>query len=270
MLDINNFFYDKKIFFLDLDGTVYLGDRLISGADKFLEMLRKNNIDHYFLSNNSSRSKKDYIKKLKRMGIPAKLDQIILSTDGVIEFLKKKNINDTYVLGTSSMKNMFKQAGIHTDSNDPEYVILGYDTELTYEKLKTASLFLSQGKKMLAAHCDIVCPSPEGPLPDVGAMLALLEKATGRKPERIFGKPNPEMIKHILEKHKTSTDQIVMVGDRIYTDMELAKRLNCDFILVLSGETMPEDLENLSSRPALVVENLGQLAADLAEIRTRS
>jgi len=104
-------------------------------------------------------------------------------------------------------------------------------------------------------------------LPDVGAMLALLEKATGRKPERIFGKPNPDMIKHILEKHKASNDQIVMVGDRIYTDMEFAKRLKCDFILVLSGETTPEDLEHLSIRPAIVVENLGQLAADLTEAR---
>lgn len=267
MTDIKNLVHDKKIFFLDLDGTIYLGDKLISGADKFLEALRKNHNDHYFLSNNSSRSKEDYVEKLKRMGILAKLDQIILSTDGVIEFLKKKNIKETYVLGTRSMKNMFKQAEIRTDSDDPEYVVLGYDTELTYEKLKTASLFLSHGKRMLAAHCDIVCPSPEGPLPDVGAMLALLEKATGRKPERIFGKPNPDMIKHILEKHKASNDQIVMVGDRIYTDMEFAKRLKCDFILVLSGETTPEDLEHLSIRPAIVVENLGQLAADLTEAR---
>jgi len=257
---VNNFFHDKKIFFLDLDGTVYLGDKLISGADSFLELLRKNHIDHYFLSNNSSRSKEDYVEKLKRMGIPAKLDQIILSTDGVIEFLKKENIKNTYVLGTKSMKKMFKQAGIRTDSDDPEYVVLGYDTELTYEKLKSASLFLTHGKKFIAAHCDIVCPSPEGPLPDVGAMLALLEKATGRKPERIFGKPNPEMIKHILAKHKASTDQIVLVGDRIYTDMELARRLNCDFILVLSGETNQKDLEALSSPPTLVVKNLGQLA----------
>ena len=266
MIDLNNIFHDKKIFFLDLDGTVYLGDKLISGADKFLEALRKNNVNYYFLSNNSSRSKQDYVAKLERMGIPAKLDQIILSTDGVIEFLRKKNIKNTYVLGTKSMKNMFSQAGIQPDSDDPDYVILGYDTELTYEKLKTTSLFLTQGKKFIAAHCDIVCPSPEGPLPDVGAMLALLEQATGRKPERIFGKPNPEMIKHILDKHEASTDQIVMVGDRIYTDMELAQRLNCDFILVLSGETTKKDLEALDSPPALVVENLGQLAADLAAL----
>jgi len=260
MIDETTVFRNKKIFFLDLDGTIYLGDMLISGADKFLERLRKHKIDFYFLSNNSSRSKEDYVEKLERMGIPARLDQIILSTDGVIEFLKKENIKNTYVLGTKSMKKMFEQAGIRVDSDDPDYVVLGYDTELTYEKLKTASLFLIHGKKLLAAHCDIVCPSPEGPLPDVGSLLALLEKATGEVPEKIFGKPNPEMVTHIIEKHKASPDQIVMVGDRIYTDMELAKRLNCNFILVLSGETKSKDLTTLSPPPDLVVDSLNQLA----------
>jgi HAD superfamily hydrolase (TIGR01450 family) len=253
-------FKHKRIFFLDLDGTVYLGDRLIPGADKFLETLRKHKIDYYFLSNNSSRSKEDYVDKLRGMGIHVELDKIILSTDGVIEFLKKENIKNTYVLGTRSMKNMFEQAGIEAESDDPDYVVLGYDTELTYEKLKTASLFLIHGKKLLAAHCDIVCPSHEGPLPDVGAMLALIEKATGKVPERIFGKPNPEMVEHILEKHKASADDIVIVGDRIYTDMEMAKNLNCDFILVLSGETKAEDLSTLSPPPFLVVDSLSQLA----------
>ncbi|MFC2166240.1 HAD-IIA family hydrolase [Acidobacteriota bacterium] len=252
----------KKAIFLDLDGTVYLGDKLINGAARFLAYLRQRNIAHYFLSNNSSRSKKDYATKLSDLGIQARSDQIILSTDGVIEFLKERRINRVYVVGTESMKRMFQETGINPESSQPEYVILGYDTELTYDKLKTASLFLQNDIRLIATHCDLVCPTPDGPIPDVGSMLALFEKATGKKPFRIFGKPNPEMIAHVLEKHKAKPQEAVMIGDRIYTDMELANRIGCDFILVLSGETQSKDTDGLDRVPALVVNTLGDIILD--------
>jgi HAD superfamily hydrolase (TIGR01450 family) len=252
----------KKTIFLDLDGTVYLGDKLIDGATRFLDYLRHRNIAHYFLSNNSSRSKKDYVTKLSGLGIQAGTDQIILSTDGVIEFLTKLRINRVYVVGTQSMKSMFREAGINPDSSQPEYVILGYDTELTYDKLKEAALFLQNEVELIATHCDLVCPTPDGPIPDVGSMLAIFEKATGKKPFQIFGKPNPEMIAHVLNKHEANPHDAVMVGDRIYTDMELADRTGCDFILVLSGETQPGDLDGLDRAPALVVNTLGDIIVD--------
>ncbi len=246
----------KKAIFLDLDGTVYLGDKLIDGAARFLAYMRQRHIAHYFLSNNSSRSKKDYMTKLSDLGIQTGIDQIILSTDGVIEFLTEFRINKVYVVGTKSMKSMFQEAGINPESSQPEYVILGYDTELTYDKMREAALFLQNKIELIATHCDLVCPTPEGPVPDVGSMLTLFEKATGIKPFRIFGKPNPEMIAHVLKRHKVKPQDAVMIGDRIYTDMELANRTGCDFILVLSGETQPSEAKELDRRPALIVNTL--------------
>lgn len=252
-------FKNKKVVFMDLDGTIYLGDNLIEGADRFIDYLKAKGIYHYFLSNNSSRSKVDYVKKLSRLGIRTDEDHILLSTDGVIEFLKDRGINEVFIVGTQSMKEMFMEAGIQVTSPDPKYVVLGYDTELTYKKLRTSALFLQDKVPLIATHPDLVCPTPQGPIPDVGAMLALYEKATGIKPEKIFGKPNPEMITHVFPRHNVGPEDVVMIGDRIYTDMELAKRVPCDFILVLSGEARRSDLQKESYAPALVVNTIGEI-----------
>jgi HAD superfamily hydrolase (TIGR01450 family) len=259
MPKLNQAFKDKKIVFIDLDGTVYIGDSLLPGVKDFLDCLSQRNIAIYFLSNNSSRSKRDYVKKLAYLGISSTEEEIILSTDGVIEYLLEKKSVRLYVVGTESMKEMFLQAGLKVDSSAPEYVVLGFDTELTYEKLKKAALFIQRGVKLIATHPDLVCPSPEGYIPDVGSVLALIEKATNKLPEKIFGKPNPEMIAHIIKKHDAHSQEVMMIGDRIYTDMKLAENIQCDFILVLSGETKRKDISNLKKQPFLVVENLGSL-----------
>jgi HAD superfamily hydrolase (TIGR01450 family) len=250
---------NKKIVFLDLDGTIYLGDNLIPGAKKFLKSLASRGIHFYFLSNNSSRSKIDYVKKLSRLGINTTKERIILSTDGVIDFLIQKKVRDTYIVGTCSMMDMFKEAGINPCSDSPEYVVLGFDTELVYEKLRKAAFFLLKDIPLIATHPDLVCPTPEGPIPDIGAMLALFEKATGKKAQKIFGKPNVEMVEHIMKRHQATNSEVVMVGDRIYTDMELANRLKCDFFLVLSGETSAEEAARLKKKPAVVAENIGKI-----------
>lgn len=244
---------------MDLDGTIYLGDKLIAGADRFLNFLKERGIHHYFLSNNSSRSKADYVAKLSRMGIQTDRDHILLSTDGVIAFLCEREIKEVYVVGTQSMKKMFQEAGIRVTAKNPAYVVLGYDTELTYEKVRTSALFLQNNVPLIATHPDLVCPTPQGPVPDAGAMLALYETATGVKPQRIFGKPNPEMITHVFKRHHVGPEEVVMIGDRIYTDMELAKRVSCDFILVLSGEAKRSDLRSISYVPALMVETIGDI-----------
>jgi HAD superfamily hydrolase (TIGR01450 family) len=250
---------NKRVVFMDLDGTVYLGDALIRGAAQFLAYLKENCIHSYFLSNNSSRSKAAYVKKLSRLGIRTDKDHIILSTDGVIEFLLNRDIKDVYVVGTQSMKDMFQKANIHVASDDPVYVVLGYDTELTYEKLRRAALFLQKEVPLIATHPDLVCPTPQGPIPDVGAMLALFETSTKVTPEKIFGKPNPEMIAHVFKKHNVNPEDAVMIGDRVYTDMELALRVPCDFILVLSGETQRAEYQKLPFPPALVVDTIGDI-----------
>ncbi len=259
MSSADDLLLNKQVVFLDLDGTIYMGDALIPGAEEFLKYLKDKGIFFYFLSNNSSRSKADYVKKLSNLGISTGKENIILSTDGVIEYLSANRIRDIYVVGTKSMKEMFILAGFNVESRSPSYVILGFDTELTYEKLKTAALFIQDGVDLIATHPDLVCPTPEGFIPDAGSMLALFEKATNKKPLKIFGKPNPEMISHILKKHSITPKQAVMIGDRIYTDMELARRVGCDFILVLSGETQKEDLAYIERQPTLVVESVAAL-----------
>jgi len=259
MSGAEHLFQNKKVVFLDLDGTIYMGDTLIPGAKEFLAYLSDKGILFYFLSNNSSRSKTDYVTRLSNLGISTDEEGIILSTDGVIEYLKEKKTKNIYVVGTKSMREMFIKEGFDTESHSPSYIILGFDTELTYEKLKAAALFIQDGVELIATHPDLVCPTPEGFIPDTGAMLALFEKATNKKPLKIFGKPNPEMITHILKKHNASPQHVVMIGDRIYTDMELARRVPCDFILVLSGETKKKDLAQIEEQPTLVVESVADL-----------
>ena len=233
-----------KAIFLDLDGTIYLGDGLIDGALSFLERCRERGIAHYFLSNNSSKSVNEYLEKLQRLGIDATPDDVLLSTHDLIAYLGQHNYSRTYVVGTEGMKSMLHAQNIETEADNPELVVVGYDTELTYEKLVKASVFLHQGVPLIASHPDIVCPSPDGGLPDVGAFLALFEKTTGKKPMHICGKPNPGMILHKIESLGLQPEECAMVGDRIYTDMEMAKQAKVVSILVLSGEATLEDLND--------------------------
>jgi HAD superfamily hydrolase (TIGR01450 family) len=249
----------KKVCFVDLDGTIYMGDRKIEGADLFLKELRERDIKYYFLSNNSSKSKNEYVKKLRSMDIEAREDDILLSTDGMINYLKEQKIKKAYVLGTKALAKMVGDAGIENTVNNPECVILGYDTELTYEKLRVGALLIQKGTKYFATHRDVVCPTAEGPIPDIGSFIELLAKATGKYPMKIFGKPNFDMVSHILKKHRITGKGSIFVGDRLYTDMELAKRANGSFILVLSGETKREDIENYEIFPDMIVNDVGQI-----------
>ena len=163
-------------------------------------------------------------------------------------------------MGTEGMRSMLEEKGIHSSSSDPEFVVLGYDTEISYEKLSTASIHLHNGVPMVVSHPDIVCPSPHGGLPDTGAYMALFEATTGARPTHVCGKPNKGMILHKIEELGFEVSECAMVGDRLYTDMEMAERAGVHGILVLSGEATMEDLENSGMSPSLVVESVGSLA----------
>lgn len=249
----------KKLFLIDLDGTTYLGDKAINGAKEFIAKLKAKNKYVYFLSNNSSKSKEDYVRKLNSMGIEAFENELVLSTDGVIQFLLQEGVKDIFMVGTNSMKQAFETAGFNTESDNPRYVVLGYDTELTYSKICRAALLLQKGVDLIATHCDVVCPTPEGAIPDIGSMLALFQTATGKTPLKVFGKPNPEMVSHLIAHHHVTAEDIVLIGDRLYTDMELARRIDCSFVCVLSGETHREDIEATEYQPSLIVKNMGEL-----------
>ena len=245
--------------FMDLDGTLYLGGNLIEGVNDFLDRLDKRGIKKYYLSNNSSRSKKDYLEKLTNFGIEAEISEILLSTDDLLEWLTSNNYTEIYTIGTNSMCEMLEEKGIKTYSENPEIVVLGYDTEINYEKLSKASILLHKGIPLVASHPDTVCPSPDGGLPDVGAYLSLLEATTGVKPIHICGKPNPGMLNHKITELGLEAQQVAMIGDRLYTDMEMANRVGCLSVLVLSGEATKEDAENSPQKIDVMVDSVSSL-----------
>tara|TARA_B100001113_G_scaffold324355_1_gene295922 strand:+ start:52 stop:843 length:792 start_codon:yes stop_codon:yes gene_type:complete len=245
--------------FLDLDGTIYLGDSLIDGSSEFLERLEEHGIRRFFLSNNSSKSVGQYLDKLRGLGIEAAEEEVLLSTHDLIAWLTKEGLSETYLVGTDGMREMLEESGISTISDAPEVVVLGYDTEISYEKLSKASVHLHNGVPMVASHPDMVCPSPDGGLPDTGAYMALFEATTGVRPKHICGKPNKGMILHKIEELGLDPSNCAMVGDRLYTDMEMAERAGVHGILVLSGEATRVELEESSLNPSLVVDSVSSL-----------
>ena len=245
--------------FLDLDGTIYMGDNLIDGAIDFLNRIEERGIRRFFLSNNSSKSVAQYLVKLEKMGIPANKEEVLLSTHDLLSWLKAENISETYLVGTEGMNEMLEEVGINTNSKNPQFVVLGYDTEITYEKLTNASIYLHRGVPLVVSHPDMVCPSPNGGLPDTGAYLALFEATTGVTPKHICGKPNPGMILHKIIELGLTPNVCAMVGDRLYTDMEMADRAGVHGILVLSGEATENDATNSPQRPSLIVDSVASL-----------
>ena len=248
-----------KAVFLDLDGTIYLGDSLIDGALDFLGRLEERGIKRYFLSNNSSKSVEQYVEKLRDLGIDADKDEVLLSTHDLISWLSKKEITSTFLVGTEGMRSMLEEQGIETSSEQPEFVVLGYDTEISYEKLATASIHLHEGVQLVASHPDMVCPSPRGGLPDTGAYMSLFKATTGVGPVHVCGKPNKGMILHKVEDLGLKPSECCMVGDRLYTDIEMADRAGVYGILVLSGEASVDDVEEGELRPSLVVDSVAEL-----------
>ena len=249
--------------FLDLDGTIYLGGELIEGALDFLTRCDEKGVRRYFLSNNSSRSVKQYVKKLQAFGIPAEEDDVLLSTHDLLSWLGANSITKTWLIGTEGMKEMLEEKGIETKSKNPQYVVLGYDTEISYDKISQASIFMHAGVPLVASHPDMVCPSPDGGLPDVGAYLAMLKVTTGVDPEHISGKPNAGMILHKIEALGLDPARCAMVGDRLYTDLAMATRAGCVGVLVLSGEATMDDVngleQNAEQQPTVIVKSVDEL-----------
>ncbi|HIN45528.1 MAG TPA: HAD-IIA family hydrolase [Candidatus Poseidoniales archaeon] len=248
-----------RVVFLDLDGTIYLGDNLIDGSLEFLNRCEKKGIQRFFLSNNSSKSVTEYLAKLHGLGIPAEANDVLLSTHDLLSWLGNEEVTETFLVGTEGMRSMLEAIGISTRSNEPQYVVLGYDTQIDYEKLATASIHLHNKVPLVASHPDMVCPSPDGGLPDVGAYLALFKATTGVEPTHICGKPNAGMILHKIEELDLQPSQCAMVGDRLYTDMEMAERAGAVGVLVLSGEATLDDLETALQTPAVVVNSVAEL-----------
>lgn len=249
--------------FLDFDGTLFIGEQLIPGADAFVGFLRDRSKAVRFLSNNSSKGKEQYVAKLRRSGIEAEESEIVLSTDGLVNYLSSEDVKSVYVLGTDALRDRIEAAGIDTRGRVPaELVVVGYDTELTYNKLVEASRQIHEGAAIVATHCDVVCPTERGPVPDAGTLIELLRMTTGKTPLKVFGKPEPGMVAHLLGGQDPA--RALVVGDRLYTDMELGRRLGAQSALVLTGETTRDHLESAEHQPSVCVPSVYDLIPEHA------
>lgn len=248
-------------FLLDLDGTFYLGDHLYPWSLPFVATCERLGKRFIFVTNNSSRKGDYYVEKIRKMGVSITADQVFTAGQATIFYLKKYDYpRKIYLVGTPSLEEEFRQAGFILTEEDPETVVLGFDLTLTYEKLRSACSFIRQGIPFIATHPDFNCPTPEGPIPDCGAMIALITASTGVEP-KIIGKPYPEMIEALRAKYGLEDPgKVAMVGDRLYTDIAMGKAAGITSILVLSGETKSDDLAASDVQPDVILDNLGEIA----------
>ena len=259
---------------LDMDGTIYSGGTLFASTQPFLALLAELGIGHTFLTNNSSKSAKDYLAHLRKIGIPATADQLYTSTQATIAYLRQQlpAVQRLFALGTASMSRELEAAGFSlaadSASDEPDGVLVGFDTELTFPRLCRAAYWISKGKPFIATHPDRVCPTDQPTvLVDCGAICAALKEATGRAPDMVLGKPDPCMLRGILSRHALAPAQLAMVGDRLYTDMAMAHRAGALGVLVLTGETTAAEGANHSPAPGLIVSGLAEFGERLRAAR---
>ena len=251
---------DVKLFLLDMDGTFYLGDRLIEGSLSFIRRLQETGRDFLFLTNNSSHNAAFYVEKLHRMGLDIDRSHVMTSGEATCEKICECYPGKrAYVLGNAFLKAEFDEAGIPTDEIDPEIVVIGFDTTLDYAKMHRVCDLVRAGLPYIATHPDFNCPTETGFMPDIGAIMAFIEASTGRRPDMIVGKPNTGIVEAVLRRTGCKTHELAMVGDRLYTDIETGLRSGMLSILVMSGETTGEMLEASETVPDLVFDRLADM-----------
>lgn len=272
--DLNTRLREIRHVALDMDGTIYRGGTLFDFTNPFLAKLTELGIGYTFLTNNSSKSVDDYIRHLHKLGIAASAEQVYTSTQASIEYLREQMPSDQrlFVLGTLSMRIELESAGfVLTDDNpedEPDAVLVGFDTDLSYARLCRAAYWIARGKPFLASHPDRVCPTDEPTvLVDCGAISAALHEASGRGPDAVLGKPDPRMLRGLLNRQGLAPENLAMVGDRLYTDIEMARRTGALGVLVLSGEATMEDVARQPSLPDLVLRDVAEFGNKLAQSR---
>ena len=257
---------------LDMDGTLYLGGTIFPDTLPFLALLQRIGISYSFVTNNCSHSRADYAKHLRHMGIDAPVEAIWTSAHATIAYLRSEHpqLTRLFVLGTPGLYDEFGQAGFGIVDVEPDAVVVGYDNGLTYDRLAQTAYWIAKGLPYVATHPDRVCPTDRPiVLPDCGAICALLESATGRRPEAVPGKPSRAMLESVAAAHGLAPHEIAMVGDRLYTDVRMARDAGALAVLTLTGEAKQADLDNCneSERPDVVVNNLSELAKLLEDVR---
>ena len=259
---------------LDMDGTIYMGQSLFPYTRPFLQSLREMGISYSFLTNNPSTSIADYLKKLAGMGIEATKEEMYTTALATIDYIRTRypDARRLFILGTPSMTEEFVRAGFEPTANSaddrPDAVVVAFDKTLEYDRLCRAAYWVQQGLPYVATNPDRVCPTDQKVvLVDCGSICKCIEHATGRQPDITLGKPDPTMLTGVRQRYGLEPHQIAMVGDRIYTDIEMAHNAGAFGVLVLSGETTDEVAAAAEKQPHLTVANIGELGEMLENSR---
>lgn len=254
---------EKMLFLLDMDGTIYEEDKLFDGTLEFLEKIKKKGGRYVFITNNSSKSVEDYIDKVTSMGIEADKENFFTSSQATVLYLKENHPGAVvYCQGTASLVQELKQSGINVvcEVDDRACVVLvGFDTEITGQKLRNTCEMLGKDVTFIATNPDMRCPVSFGYIPDCGSMCYMLEVATGKRPIYI-GKPEPTMVDIVRRKLGYSKEETVVIGDRIYTDIAAGLNAGVDAVCVLSGEVSVSDIEESDIKPTYIFESVKEIA----------
>ena len=253
-----------KCFVVDMDGTFYLGNSLLPGAGEFAECVKKSGKRFFFFTNNSSHNEEECLEKLRKYGYDAEDGTVIISSHVTIDFLKRNRPGKSvYLVGNSNLTGDFIKAGITLTDENPDIVILGFDTEMTYEKLNKACNFIAEGKEYIATHPDVNCPLKDGFMPDVGAFIALIKASTGREPDLIMGKPYAFTVDYVTNRIGCKREEVAFVGDRLETDIAIGVKNGLKAVLVYTGVTTPEMYEKSDIKATAAFENIGELGKAL-------
>ena len=250
-------------FLFDLDGTLYLSDTPIDGAIAFIKTLEKKGIDYTFVTNNSSKSANDYVEKLHRLGFPVAVEQVVTSGQVAGWYCAGKQPGAVlYVVGTESMKKelaAFKVKLAEEGATEVDWVVVGFDTELTYGKLREAERLLSNGARFLGTNPDLVCPIGEGRfIPDCGSICTMLENATGKQP-MFMGKPHTTLFEYLRSRRSLQRESTAVVGDRLYTDIAFGSNAQLLSICTLTGESDRAAIKKSPCQPDVIVESVADL-----------
>ncbi len=264
---------DVQCFLLDMDGTFYLGEELLKGSLEFLEILAREKKDFIFLTNNSSKTRYHYQDKLKKMGCIVEADRIFTSGEATTIHINSLMKNSrVYLLGNEFLEKEFIDAGIHLvqEKTEPvDFVVLGFDTSLTYKKLWDACDLIRNGVPYLATHPDFNCPLEDNKfMPDAGAIIEFINASTGIRPY-VVGKPNAALIDTICKKYNLKKSELAMVGDRLYTDILTGLNAKIPAVLVLTGEAKLEDLENSEVKPDYIFPSLLDMGKEMENFRLK-
>ena len=263
----------KKLFLFDMDGTIYNGNVLFDGTLDLLSSIDRIGGKYVFITNNSSCSVKDYIVKLTSMGIPVTEENFFTSTQATVIYINNNYANKlVYCMGTSSFFEELRQNGIDVTTevrDEVGAVVVGFDTELNFEKIKKTCKILKKKIPYIATNPDYVCPVEWGFVPDCGAICDMLYHATKKRPV-VIGKPSPVMINYVANKFKTDLQSTVVIGDRLYTDILSGINAGVDTVCVLTGEATIKDIEDYKNKPTYTVNSVKDIFSVICQNCTNS